>query len=359
MADDSLVKEITERVIAETQKQILADVQDAIARFDIKSAINEQVRQHLSSSVQNMTFPQASIPATAINFKDFKFSGDVLEGGIVSKFGSTGIEDLATKIQMTVMDHALVCEQGLHTPSIAIKGNAVIDNNLTVKGDLIIDGSIPVESPAFQKLVEHSALQAVDQVKQELDGELFRKYSHYVSETINKNGLELSKIVQDGKEVISGNQLGYHIVDSNLKRVGQLTDLQTLGDTYLSETVWVAGKRLGINTMEPSATFVVWDEEVEMIICKKSKDHGYIGTSRRQNLILGSNNHDNIVLDVEGRTTIKHLRIGGNPISSEPSQPKIQSVKGHVVFNSQPAIGQPVGWVCLGESRWAEFGKIA
>ena len=359
MADDSLVKEITERVIAETQKQILADVQDAIARFDIKSAINEQVRQHLSSSVQNMTFPQASIPATAINFKDFKFSGDVLEGGIVSKFGSTGIEDLATKIQMTVMDHALVCEQGLHTPSIAIKGNAVIDNDLTVKGNLIIDGVIPTESTVFQKLVEHSTEKTSKKIKEDLDATWFLKYSGLVEEKIQENGLDLDRITQGGKEVIFGPTLGYHIVDSNLKRVGQLTDLQTLGDTYLSETVWVAGKRLGINTMEPSATFVVWDEEVEMIVCKKSKDHGYIGTPRRQNLILGSNNHDNIVLDVEGRTTIKHLRIGGNPISSEPSQPKMQSVKGHVVFNSEPAIGQPVGWVCLGESRWAEFGKIA
>jgi len=359
MADDSLVKEITERVIAETQKQILADVQDAIARFDIKSAINEQVRQHLSGSVQNMTFPQASIPATAINFKDFKFSGDVLKGGTVEQFNSTGIEDRATKIQMTVMDHALVCEQGLHTPSIAIKGNAVIDQNLTIKGDLIIDGNIPVESPAFQKLVEHSTEQTSKKIKDDLNAEWFKEYGSVVTDQIKVLGLDLDKITQGGKEIVSGNQLGYHIVDSNLKRVGQITDLQTLGDTYLSETAWVAGKRVGINTMEPSATFVVWDEEVEMIVCKKSKDHGYIGTPRRQNLILGSNNHDNIVLDVEGRTTIKHLRIGGNPISSEPGQPKMQSVKGHVVFNSEPAIGQPVGWVCLGESRWAEFGKIA
>ena len=359
MADDSLVKEITQRVIAETQQQIIHDVQEAIARFDIKSAINEQVKQHLSSSVQNMTFPQSSIPATAINFKDFKFSGDVLSGGIIERFGSTGIEDLATKIQVTVMDNALVCEQGLHTPSISIKGDATVDQNLTVKGNLIIDGEIPTESPAFQKLVEHSALQAVDQVKQQLDGELFRKYSNYVSETINKNGLELSKIVQDGKEVVSGNRLGYHIVDTNIKRVGQLTDLQTLGDTYLSETVFVAGKRAGVNTMEPSAAFVVWDEEVEMIVAKKKQDTGYIGTARKQNLVIGSNNQDNIICDPEGRVTIKHLRIGNNPISSEPSLPKMQSVKGHVVFNSEPAIGRPVGWVCLGESRWAEFGNIA
>jgi hypothetical protein len=111
--------------------------------------------------------------------------------------------------------------------------------------------------------------------------------------------------------------------------------------------------------MEPSAAFVVWDEECELVVRKQKQDVGYIGTQRNQSLVLGSNNKDNIVLDPEGRVTIKHLRIGNNPISSEPSLPKMQSVKGHVVFNSEPAIGRPVGWVCLGESRWAEFGNIA
>ena len=356
---DQLIIKLDKQFIDQATNQVNHEIAKAVAQFDSRSIINETVKNYVASQLTEFTFPQNSIPAASINFKNFKFNGDVVKGGIIEQFGSTGIEDLATKIQLTVMDTAAVFEQGLHTPSLNVKRDAVIDRNLTVKGDLIIEGSIPVESTAFQDLLEHTIIKTSAQLKKDLDDDWFKSYSKNRFETINENGLELNKITRDGKPIIDGNQLGYHIVDSNLKRVGQLTDLQTLGDTYLSETLFTAGKRVGVNTMEPAASLAVWDEEVEIVVSKKKQDTGYIGTQRRQSVIIGSNNQENIVCDPEGRVTIKHLKIGNNPISSEPSLPKIQSVKGHVVFNSEPDIGRPVGWICLGGSRWAEFGKIA
>lgn len=346
MENDSLVKEITERVIAETQKQILADVKEAVARFDIKSAINEQVKQHLSSSVQNMTFPDRSIPSTAISFKDFKFSGDVVKGGIVENFGSTGIEDLATKIQMTLLDHAVTFESSLMAPTAVIKGK------LTVEGDLVVLGNIDKES----SIVNTVADVAVDKIRNNSD--LLNIHSDIILSNISNSGLDLNKITQDGKDIISGNRLGYHITDSNLQRVGSLRDLQTQGETLLSDTLYVTTRRVGINSIDPSAALAVWDEEVEIVTSKYSKDTGYIGTQRLQALVLGSNNKDNIVLNTDGSVEVENIRIGNVPMSSATAAPNYNAITGTIVWNENPGHGGAVGWICLGGTQWAKFGII-
>ena len=326
--------------------QINAEVARRVAVMDIGPIIQGIVENKINNLVQTGAFGKESIDHSSINFKGFKFSGDVVRGGIIENFSSTGIDDRSTQVQMTLMDQAVAFERAVWTPSAIIKGK------LTVEGDLVVLGDIDSNSPAANTL----ANMAVEKIK--ADTELLELHSNAMLASIGQKGIDLKRITQDGREIINGNQLGYHITDSNLQRVGMLRDLQTQGEALLSDTLYVTGKRVGINTIEPSAVFVVWDEEVELVITKHSSDTGYIGMPRFQRLVLGANNKDNLILDTDGSVEIENLRVGNTPMSSATAIPDYNAITGTIVWNENPAQGGPVGWICLGGSRWAKFGII-
>ena len=327
-------------------EQITAEVARRVAVMDIGPIIQGIVENKINNLVQTGAFGKESIDHSSINFKGFKFSGDVVKGGIIENFGSTGIDDRSTQVQMTLMDQAVAFEKAVWTPSAIIKGK------LTVEGDLVVLGDIDSNSPAANTL----ANMAVEKIKS--DTELLELHSDAMLASIGQKGIDLKRITQDGREIINGNQLGYHITDSNLQRVGMLRDLQTQGEALLSDTLYVTGKRVGINTIEPSAVFVVWDEEVELVITKHSSDTGYIGMPRFQRLVLGANNKDNLILDTDGSVEIENLRVGNTPMSSATAIPDYNAITGTIVWNENPAQGGPVGWICLGATRWAKFGII-
>jgi hypothetical protein len=327
-------------------EQISAEVARRVAVMDIGPIIQGIVENKINNLVQTGAFGKESIDHSSINFKGFKFSGDVVKGGIIENFGSTGIDDRATQVQMTLMDQAVAFEKAVWTPSAIIKGK------LTVEGDLVVLGDIDSNSPAANTLAD----MAIEKIK--ADTELLELHSDAMLASIGQKGIDLKRITQDGREIINGNQLGYHITDSNLQRVGMLRDLQTQGEALLSDTLYVTGKRVGINTIEPSAVFVVWDEEVELVITKHSSDTGYVGMPRFQRLVLGANNKDNLILDTDGSVEIENLRVGNTPMSSATAIPDYNAITGTIVWNENPAQGGPVGWICLGGARWAKFGII-
>ena len=341
-----ITNQLSTSLAKSANEQITAEVARRVAVMDIGPIIQGIVENKINNLVQTGAFGKESIDYSSINFKGFKFSGDVVKGGIIENFGSTGIDDRATQVQMTLMDQAVAFEKAVWTPSAIIKGK------LTVEGDLVVLGDIDSNSPAANTL----ANMAVEKIKS--DGELLELHSDAMLASIGQKGIDLKRITQDGREIVNGNQLGYHITDSNLQRVGMLRDLQTQGEAVLSDTLYVTGKRVGINTIEPSAVFVVWDEEVELVITKHSKDTGYIGMPRYQSLVLGANNKDNLILNTDGSVEIENLRVGNTPMSSATAAPDYNAITGTIVWNENPAQGGPVGWICLGDARWAKFGII-
>ena len=341
-----ITNQLSTSLAKSANEQITAEIARRTAVMDIGPIIQGIVENKISNLVQTGAFGKESIDHTSINFKGFKFSGDVVNGGIIQNFGSTGIDDRATQVQMTLMDQAVAFEKAVWTPSAIIKGK------LTVEGDLVVLGNIDSNSPAANTL----ANMAVEKIK--ADTELLELHSDAMLASIGQKGIDLKRITQDGREIVNGNQLGYQITDSNLQRVGMLRDLQTQGEALLSDTLYVTGKRVGINTIEPSAVFVVWDEEVELVITKHSSDTGYIGMPRFQRLVLGANNKDNLILDTDGSVEIENLRVGNTPMSSATAIPDYNAITGTIVWNENPAQGGPVGWICLGGTRWAKFGII-
>jgi hypothetical protein len=300
--------------------------------------IDEQLTDAIKSAV--------SVEITR-QLKKVVLTGEHIKGGIIKEFGSTGIDDQATDIQLSILDDATVFENCLVASSADIKGDVVINGNLKVQGGI-------VNKELTDELVKRTSVN----VQESLDDNLFEEYSSMVHKQITKDGIDLSKIMHEGRTLIKNNQLGYHIVDSNLQRVGMLNDLQTSGESFLSQTLMVVNKRVGINTMDPSSALTVWDQEVEIVTEKRQKDVGYIGTKRQQMMILGSNNNENVILHDTGAVTINSLIVGKAKMSSTENSPVHDAPKGIILWNENPELGSPIGWVSLGGAKWCSFGWL-
>jgi len=348
---DRLVYQINTKVntsmTATANESVVKEINKQVAQLNIHELIRTVIHNKITTMVDAGSFPDNTIPHKSVNFKGLTLSGNQVEGGIIKQFGSTGIEDRASHVQVTLMDHATAFEGPVWAPEIQVKGSLIVDGNIKLAGNLINDS-------VLNSLVDKS----IQCVRESLNTELFQGYSNMVSDNIRLQGLDLNKITLNGKDVVMGNQLGYSIVDSNLQRLGLVKDLQTKGEAYFSETLYVTEGRVGVGTMDPSATFVVWDEEVEMVVTKHSQDTGYIGAPRYQKLVLGANNKDNLTLNTDGSVQVNDLRIGKLKITHSDSIPNYPGQVGDIVFYAYPTIGGPIGWVCLGNTRWAKFGII-
>lgn len=327
------IGQIGQTAITNLKETIATQVAMAAEQYVKDIDVTPLVEQAVENYVRAATFPERSISHRVLNLDQFELSGDYIKGGIIRQFGSTGIEDKATQCQLTIMDNAVVIEQPLLAPALQVKGNQRIEGNLRVDGVFV------------------SASNAVVQLENDI-----------VNKTLNlveREGLVTPKLVWKDKTLLDENNLAPTIINSNLRRVGRLEELQTAGDTLLDGTLFVTKKRVGVNTLEPTYALSVWDEEVEVAIHKLTTNRAFIGTERPFNVTLGANGKENISLEVDGSVTINDLRLGALPISTASGLPNWEGRAGEIVFNDSPKIGQPIGWVCLQGHRWANFGLIS
>lgn len=343
-----LTDQINTTLTTSANTQINSYISQKLASIDLTDLVSSLIGNKLTKMLDVGNFPPQSISHTSIDFNGLVLNGDHIKGGIIDQFGSTGIEDRSSFVQLTLMDHASAFEGPVWAPEVKIKGDLHVD------GTLIINGDIDINTPVFAKLVDQTSIS----VKSNLDETLFSNYSDIIFNKITTNGLDLDRITQNGKEIVKGNQLGYHITDTNIQRLGTVRDFQTQGENYLSETLYVSGKRVGINTMDPSTVLSVWDEEVEVVVTKRSQDTAYVGTPRYQSMVLGANGQQNIKLNTDGSIEVDRIKIGSISMSSTSTIPNYQGSKGQIVWNENPSPGSPIGWVCLGGHLWAKFGII-
>ena len=174
---------------------------------------------------------------------------------------------------------------------------------------------------------------------------------------MQNESFDIAKLTIGQRSIIEGSTLTNAVTSSQLQRVGVLRDLQTDGETFLSETLYTTNRRVGVNTMDPATALSVWDEEIEIGIGKQSKDTAQIN-SRAVNFIISVANKKNITLTEDGTTIIPRLQLGNMTMSSGSAPPSYNAAKGSVVFNENPSLGGPMGWISLGDARWANFGII-
>jgi hypothetical protein len=333
-----------------TQTTELVDVLVArkLANVDIDKAIVNSVSTIISDRISEYQFPPNSIHPDALKLANLKISGDNLVGGIIQNFSSTGIDDRATQVCLTLLDDTTVIENRLLTKDLTV------DGHLEINGNLEINGSISDDSEFVRTIVSkttHSTLSS-------LNDSFFDNYSNSVFDRIKSEGLDLTRITLNGSEILQADRLGQSIVSSNLQSLGELKELTVKGESLLAQTLYVTPKRVGINTIEPSAALTVWDDEIEIVAKKKSNNVGIFGTSRQQKLILTANNKNNIILSDDGSAQIDELKVGLMKFTASNSPPNFISERCHVVWNTNPNPGGPVGWICLGGANWANFGII-
>jgi hypothetical protein len=350
-----LEKRISEKInetIIESQSTttelINKAVVDRLANININQAVTDAAASIIVDKLQEFTFPEKSINPTALKLDNLLISGDNIKGGLIENFSSTGIDDRATNVALTILDDITVIENNLLTKDLTVEGL------VQIKGSLLIDGHVDQNSNFYKDLISTTTTSALSN----MDKGLFDSFSSLVFDKIKNDGLDLNKIQLNGNDVITDNKLGPTIINSNLQHLGVLKELQVSGESLLAETLYVTPKRVGINTIEPSGALAVWDQEIEIVASKKSADVGSFGTPRKQRLILTANGKENVVLDTDGSAVINELRIGSMKFTSAAEPPNYVSQRGHVVWNTNPNPGGPMGWICLGAANWANFGII-
>jgi hypothetical protein len=337
---------IINRLNDTADQKIASIISDRISSIDINNIAEQFIISKLDSSIEQFPFKAGSIAGYAVDGTTLKITGDQITGGVIRNFASTGIEDQSTRCQITILDVGAVFENTLYAGNIEVKGGAVVDGDLTILGRI-------TNNPAYQQLVEDTSAS----VQTQIGPNILDQYQDRVFERILNEGMDLNTIKVNGQTIVQGDRL-VGVINSQLRTVGTLQDLQTAGETLLSETLYTSARRVGINTLEPNKALSVWDEEIEIGIGKQSKDVAELGTTRAHSLILSSNQKNNITLLPDGTTTIPKARIGNMLFSSSPTPPHYDSVRGTVVFNEQPTLGGPLGWVSLGDAKWANFGII-
>lgn len=332
----------------QAKSQIVSDIARRIDTIDFTQSVTNAVAQQFEAHIGRTSWPADSINFSAIKQNEIKITGDAVSGGIITSFSSTGIDDRATDCKVTILDESTIIENGIITTSADIKGDVIIE------GDLLLKGTIPSESLAFKNIVENAAVT----VKNNLNEELFASYSDTIFQKIKDEGIDLNQITMDGEAAITGNKIGIRITESNLQKLGIVRELQTSGETFLSESLYISNRRVGVNTIDPGHALSVWDQEVEIVTGKRSQDVGMIGTVRNQDLLITSNNKNNLICKPDGSVHINTLQVGSVTMTSSNSIPNDDRPKGTIVWNQSPGIGNPIGWVSLGGARWAKFGTI-
>jgi len=258
-------------------------------------------------------------------------SGDAIHGGKITKFSSSGIDDNADSLQIT------------------------LNNDLVeIQKDLVVKGSIKV-----------------DNLK-------------YVEAQVPK--INVTKAIMiDHNEVLWKDKLGKSVKKSNLTEVGVLKELK------VDKTFYASQKRVGVLTEAPSAEFSVNVGGYE-VITRMQDRNAYVGTFSPVPFAIGTDdtarilcrsNGDVVVGNEDGRPIkmnvhgmlgvgVKNpqesLHVSGNikfcdrVFTSGNGQPKEgRWDTGSIVWNDRPEINQPVGWVCIkggSPGSWNAFGRL-
>jgi hypothetical protein len=283
------------------------------------------------SSFETLLQPN-SIKKEHLAISENDLSGDLIDGGKVTNFSSTGITDLASEPVLIINDEEIV-----------------LTNSLDIKGTLTV-----------KKLVHKS-------------------YFEEISGSINLN--RDSHIQIGNNKVLTKNTLGKSIINSGLRSVGNLTSL-TVGDTLTVDTVL---NNVSVNSARGiHGSLQVGTETGAELIVDGYGTTSYIGTLENNSLALGtsaisSGKSPTMILHSNGNVGIgtlepsEKLSVTGSikfgsyshgstfSTGKEGQIPNGFNRRGDIMWNTEPRAGHHVGWVCIEEGTpgvWHKFGLI-
>ena len=339
---DSFVATTLDRALSETRQTIYQRateiINDKISTVDLSATLRQAINNILSDSKFVALWPKNSVPSDVIDFTNSKISANALKGGVAQNFASTGIVDLASTTQVTILNGA-----------VALRGNLQVD------GDFLLNGSIDPNSVFYRQLARNLKATAAEQVGPIVKTEVDACLSGAINDKFT-DGISASVVKFNDAPIVQMGKLNPHIIESNIQKLGRLAELTVAGSTNLNDTVRVLKNRVGINTAEPETALDIWDQEVQIIAGKREADTGYIGLGRPGTLKLGVNKNNSITILPDNSVEITNLRIGKfEKISMTVSSaiPVTAGTPGDIIFNNNPKSNGIFAWICLEGTRWA------
>ena len=148
--ENRIVGKINETIeSAQDQTRVLVEnqVQERLSTVDFQRAITDSVSTLIADRMADFVFPANSIDPAALKLLELKITGDNISGGIIENFSSTGIDDRASQVALTILDDSTVIENNLLTKDLTVQGS------MTINGEFVVNGAVPEDTEFFRKLV--------------------------------------------------------------------------------------------------------------------------------------------------------------------------------------------------------------
>lgn len=315
------------------ENEIKQRAANAVARVDMPSEVGKQIAECVSNKIKIAALPEKFINHKNINWDGFQLTADALTDGIIENFTSLGIQDVASQTELTVSDNVVVIENTLVVKNAEVKENFVADdvavNNITISGQLNMNEQI---NKQFVSLIK----------------DVFNK--EFTSKQID---IVEKPILANGKEVLNENTLGPTIVNSNLRKLGRLIELNVSGPAHFNDTLIITNTgKIGINTEEPEGALTIWDDDSDLTIRRYKKKNMYVGTMRDTDLSFGTNGDVKLALRKDGTIAMNKIELNGLNLSVSNSVPSGNGQPGEIVFISNASEDEPWAYRCIGGDRW-------
>ena len=264
-----------------------------------------KVHNEIDTSLRSLQFPEGSIASSAIAWQPYSLSGSYISGGSIKNFSSTGIEDKSNNVQLTILDDHVVVE-GEFTAMNLTAADTVTTKHLSLTGTLEIGTDI----------IDHGALAGLIQTH----------FDNKIQESLEP----FNEFLNNGTPLVQRESLANTVTSSNLRKLGNLTELNVLGDAKFSETLYIGSNgRVGIN--------------------KKTM---YIGSTRGSNLELGVNLEGKIIINEDGVTIPDPITFMGVKISTSTTVPEGDGSPNEICYVLHVREDQPRFYICLGGNKW-------
>jgi hypothetical protein len=345
------------------------------------------------------------IPRSALTLNPGDLSGDLISGGTVQNFSSSGIKDNATKQSLVIEDDRIVVKNIKFTN---------VDSNFTVRGDVKVYGVLDAGFVRTTELIvnqryEKQYLEFAEGDKGTTIGTgLLWRSSPYNKQFVllanpdrffSTEHIEVTggrNFMINGNWVINEDSLGDGIVNSRLRKVGRLQGLSVSGELNLDDQIFYdpVSKRFSIGTELPSAIFTVQDEDndIEMVIDGSKEGVGKFGVRNTKSVGIITDDQIRVLVDEKGDVTFGHemkdstvtraygkfsvgvknpreqfevagnMRLGGR-LHSKGDEPPVTGthIVGDIIWNTKPRPGGYVGWICIQNGNpglWKPWGPI-
>jgi len=347
-----------------------------------------------------------NIPRDSLLLNENDLSGDLIDGGTITNFASTGIKDLSNKQTLVVEDDKITVK------SISFK---TVEGDFAIRGDVKIYGVLDagfvrttelITNQIYEKqYLEFSTGESGSNIGTGLlwPGQPYNKQLVLMSgpdRFFSTESFEIAKgrdFIVGGISVLNLESLGSSIVNSSLKTVGTLKELNVGGRVNWNDYVFFdpISNRFSLGQDQPTAKFTLydWENNVEVVIDTDKDSRGRIGTfntkpldiitddqvrisvSEQGHITLGQELRDSTVIRAYGKLSVNvknpteafevggNMRVGGK-LQARGTEPPTQGtyVQGDVVWNDNPLPTGWVGWVCVrggNPGTWKTFGQIS